>query len=182
VFAYDSDAAGCSTVGIQSGVDPDLPSFEQAVPQASFRASGLAAAQQHKNQACGWLMIKTWTGDPLFRSCCSFIMLVAGPILLVVDGPGFFDRIATGLILLLLGSSIITVFLRARMKAEKDQQRKVKFPITKLQSGLSELARRGFNDRTLNPVLLEQCDYDMEKVLDRLADTSGQVNHGNGFL
>ncbi len=102
--------------------------------------------------------------------------------MLVVDGPGFFDRIATGLTLLLLGSSIITVFLRARMKAEKDQQRKVKFPITKLQSGLSELARRGFNDRTLNPVLLEQCDYDMEKVLDRLADTSGQVNHGNGFL
>ncbi len=69
----------------------------------------------------------------------------------------------------------------ARMNAEKkDQQRKEKFPISRLQSDLGELARRGFNERTLNAVLLEQFDYDIEKVLDRLADTSSHVR--NGFV
>jgi hypothetical protein len=42
-FAYDSDAAGCFTIGTHSGVDPDLSTFEQGVPQVSFRASGLPA-------------------------------------------------------------------------------------------------------------------------------------------
>ncbi len=43
VFAYDSDAAGCFTIGIQSMVAPDLSTFEQGVPQVSFRASRLPA-------------------------------------------------------------------------------------------------------------------------------------------
>ena len=58
---------------------------------------------------------------------------------------------------------------KAASKADnenKDQERKEKFPITHLENGLSELARRGFNYRTLNALLLEQCDYDIEKVLD----------------
>jgi hypothetical protein len=55
------------------------------------------------------------------------------------------------------------------------------FPITNLESGLSDLTRRGFNDRTSNAILLEQWNYEIEKVLDLLADMPSQVNHGNGF-
>ena len=75
---------------------------------------------------------------------------------------------------------IIIVWSR-RIAQQEDQERKEKFPITSLESVLSNLARRGFNDKTLNAVLLEQCDYDIEKVLDRLAETSNHDHHGNGF-
>jgi serine/threonine protein kinase len=64
---------------------------------------------------------------------------------------------------------------------EKDQERKRKFPVSHLQNGLSELARRGFNDRGVNAVLLEQYDYEMEKVLDRLADPTSEAHYKNIF-
>jgi hypothetical protein len=62
---------------------------------------------------------------------------------------------------------------------EKDQERKRKFPISHLQNGLSELGNRGFNDRVVNAVLLEQYDYEMDKVLDRLADPTSETLYKN---
>jgi hypothetical protein len=70
---------------------------------------------------------------------------------------------------------------RRQRVEEKDQERKRKFPVSHLQNGLSELARRGFNDRDVNAVLLEQYDYKMEKVLDRLSDPTSDAHYKNNF-
>jgi hypothetical protein len=70
---------------------------------------------------------------------------------------------------------------RRQRVEEKDQERKEKFPVSHLQNGLSELARMGFNDRGVNAVLLEQYDYEMEKVLDRLSDPSSKAHSKNIF-
>ena len=68
---------------------------------------------------------------------------------------------------------------------KKNEARKKQFPRIHLEKGLSELKRRGFNDKGVNVVLLEQYDYDMDKVLDRLtdrlADPSSETDHRNGF-
>jgi hypothetical protein len=51
--------------------------------------------------------------------------------------------------------------------------------VLRLEIALQQLHVKGFNDRGTNAVLLEQFDYDVDKVVDRLADPGFNIQSGS---
>ena len=107
-------------------------------------------------------------GRVTYEILMTFLVFVHAPVILLVSSMA-----------LILDVLCLPLYIVCISKA--DQERKEKFPITLLQNCLSELTRRGFNDRVVNAFLLEHNDYEMDKVLDRLTDPSSKTIHQTIF-